>query len=234
MLAQHKYSKVEKDENEKKNYSNIDHIALIAIPFSIAEASETSENEQNNEKLSVELTAIDSDGTLTTENLYISEEDLAELESAISMIMDQIQSTNDLDEDTLRDLIERTLGNDNSLLGRILGILLALKLTRNRGYVISSGHGIDYTPLKKISFKISKKAAIWHYNSNGMIDDRTIIVKPLALNMKTLKGRQFGFMTRFFGVYISVSQGFLKKSYTMFMGTARHINGVEILPKLGN
>lgn len=205
-------------------------LLLIAIPISIAEASETSENEQNNETISVELTAIDSDGTLTTENLYISEEDLAELESAISMIMDQIQSTNDLDEDTLRDLIERTLGNDNSLLGRILGIFTTLKLTRNRGFVISSGHGIDYTPLKKISFKISKKAAIWHYNSNGMIDDRTIILKPLALNMKILKGRQFGFMTRFLGVYLSVSRGFLRESYTMFMGTARHINGIQLSP----
>ena len=205
-------------------------LLLIAIPISIAEASETSENEQNNETISVELTAIDSDGTLTTENLYISEEDLAELESAISMIMDQIQSTNDLDEDTLRDLIERTLGNDNSLLGRILGIFTTLKLTRNRGFVISSGHGIDYTPLKKISFKISKKAAIWHYNSNGMRDDRTIILKPLALNMKILKGRQFGFMTRFLGVYLSVSRGFLRESYTMFMGTARHINGIQLSP----
>ena len=205
-------------------------LLLIAIPISIAEASETSENEQNNETISVELTAIDSDGTLTTENLYISEEDLAELESAISMIMDRIQSTNDLDEDTLRDLIERTLGNDNSLLGRILGIFTTLKLTRNRGFVISSGHGIDYTPLKKISFKISKKAAIWHYNSNGMIDDRTIILKPLALNMKILKGRQFGFMTRFLGVYLSVSRGFLRESYTMFMGTARHINGIQLSP----
>ncbi len=205
-------------------------LLLIAIPISIAEASETSENEQNNETISVELTAIDSDGTLTTENLYISEEDLAELESAISMIMDQIQSTNDLDEDTLRDLIEKILGDDNPLFGSILGIFTTRKFTRNRGFVISSGHGIDYNPLKKISFKIRKKTTIWHYNSNGMIDDRTIILKPLALNMKILKGRQFGVMTRFLGVYLSVSRGFLRESYTMFMGTARHINGIQLSP----
>ena len=63
-----------------------------------------------------------------------------------------------------------------------------------------------------------------------MIDDRTIILKPLALNMKTLKGRQFGFMTRFLGVYLSVSRGFLRESYTMFMGTAHHINGIQLSP----
>lgn len=202
-------------------------LLLVAVPISIAEAEETQENEENNETTLVELATVASDGSLTTENLQISEEDLVKLESAISMIMDQIQSINDLDDGILKDIIEGILGNDNSLLGRILGIFSALKLTKNRGFVISSGHGIDHTPLKKITFKIRKKAAFWHYSSNGMIDDRTIIVKPLALRMKILKGRQFGVMTGFLGIYLSVSRGFLGKSYTMFMGTARHITGIQ-------
>ncbi len=205
-------------------------LLLVAIHFSIAQASETTENEQANETISVELVTVAPDGSLAIENLLISEEELAELESAISMIMDQIQSIDNLNGGALRDLIERILERDNSLFGRIPGIFTALKLTRNRGFVISSGHGIDCTPLKKISFKIRRRAAIWHYNSNGMIDDRTIIVKPLALRMKILKGRQFGVMTGFLGIYLSVSRGFLGKSYTMFMGTARHITGIQGLP----
>lgn len=203
---------------------------LLAISVSIAEASEVSENKQNPETIAVELTAINPDGTLTTENFCISEKDLAKLESAVSMIMDQIQSANNLNENILRDIIEKILENENSLLGRILGIFTTLKLTRNRGFVISSGHGINYNLFKKISFKISKKAAVWHYNSNmriGIFNDRTIIVKPLALNMKILRGKQIGVMTKFVGVYLSVSQGFLRNSYTMFMGTARHINGIQ-------
>ena len=203
-------------------------LLLVAIHFSIAQASETTTD--NNETISVELVTVAPDGSLAIENLLISEEELAELESAIAMIMDQIQSIDNLDGGALRDLIERILGRDNSLFGRILGIFTALKLTRNRGFVISSGHGIDCTPLKKISFKIRRRAAIWHYNSNGMIDDRTIILKPLALNMKILRGRQFGIMTGFFGIYLSVSQGLLRNSYTMFMGTARHINGIQFSP----
>lgn len=205
-------------------------LLLIAIPISIAGASETSVKEKKNSAVLAELATVESDGSLIIKNLQISEEDLAELESAISMIMDQIQSKNDLDENFLREIIEKTLGNDNPLFGRILRVFRALKLTRNRGFVISSGHGRDYSPLKRISFKISKKAAIWHYNSNGIMNDRTIILKPLALNMKILKGRQFGVMTGFLGFYLSVSRGFLKESYTMFMGTARHINGIQLSP----
>jgi len=205
-------------------------LLLIAIPINIAGASETSEKEEKNSAILAELTTVASDGSLIIKNLQISEEDLAELESAISMIMDQIQSKNDLDENVLRDIIEKILGDNNPLFGRILRLFRTLKLTRNRGFVISSGHGRDYSPLKRISFKISKKAAIWHYNSNGIINDRTIILKPLALNMKILNGRQFGVMTGFLGVYLSVSRGFLKESYTMFMGTARHINGIQLSP----
>ena len=203
-------------------------LLLIAIPINIAGASETPEKEEKNSAILAELVTVASDGSLITKNLQISEENLAELESAISMIMDQIQSKNDLDENVLRDIIEKILGDNNPLFGRILRLFRTLKLTRNRGFVISSGHGRDYSLLKRISFKISKKAAIWHYNSNGIINDRTIILKPLALNMKILNGRQFGVMTRFLGFYLSVSRGFLKESYTMFMGTARHINGIQL------
>jgi hypothetical protein len=202
-------------------------LLLLALSVSIAEASEVSVNEQNPETISVELTAINPDGTQTTENLHITQEQLTQLENAISTIMDQIQSANSLNENILRDIIGKILGNENSLIGRILGIFTTLKLSKNRGFVISSGHGIDYTPLNKISFKISKKLAAWHYNSNGMIDGRTIIVKPLALDMKILRGTQFGVMSRFVGVYLSVSQGFLRNSYTLFMGTARNINGIQ-------
>lgn len=205
-------------------------LLLLALSVGIAQAGEVSEYEQNPETISVELVAANPDGTQTTENIHITQEQLTQLENAISKIMDKIQSINNPDENTIRDIIEKILQNENSLIGRILGIFTTLKLSKNRGFVISSGRGIDFTPLNKISFKISKKAAVWHYNSNGMIGGRTIIVKPLALNMRILRGTQFGVMTRFVGVYLSVSQGFLRNCYTMFMGTARHINGMQLIP----
>jgi hypothetical protein len=204
-------------------------VALFLISMGHVGASETSNTVENGPIL-VEFGSIASDGTFTTELLSISEEGLAELETAVSLIMDNIEATNDFDWGFLRDLLEKILGNENSLIGRILAIFTTLKLSRTRGFVISSGHGRDLNPLKKITFKIRKKIGMWSYNSNGMIDDRTIIVKPLALSLKILRGRQIGIMTGFFGVYLSVSRGFLSNSYTFFMGTAKHINGIDFSP----
>ena len=205
-------------------------LLLVAVPIGIAGAEETQEDEEANEAFLLELAAVADDGSLTSEHMIVSEEDLVELQNAVSTIMNELETMDAFDFGILRELIEKILGRDGPFVGKLLGIFSALKLSKNRGFVISSGHGRDYSPLKRISFKISKKAAIWHYNSNGIMNDRTIILKPLALNMKILKGRQFGVMTRFLGVYLSVSRGFLRESYTMFMGTARHINGIQLSP----
>lgn len=200
-------------------------VLFLAIPLNIAEAS-TITKTQENEPIILEIVTVDSDGFLNTEEITFYEDDFKELEDAISTIMNKIVSTTDLNWNFLKDLIERLLDNDSPLFGKILEIFSLLKLSRNRGFVISSGHGYDLNPLDKFTFKIRKKVAFWHYNSNG-ISSRTIIVKPFALNMKILEGRQIGFMSRFIGVYFFISRGFLKETNTFFIGAARHINGIQ-------
>lgn len=214
----------------KRKLSAIGVVVLFfAISLSHVEASEISQTPLN-EPILIEFGIVDSDGKLTTEELYITEEELTELEDSVTLFMNKIESTTDFDWSFLRDLLEKIFGDDNSLFGSIFRIYSSLKISRNRGFVISSGHGIDFSLLKKTSVKIRKKLGFWYYNSKEFIDDRTIIVKPLALSLKILTGRQFGIMARFFGMYISVSRGFLANSYTFFIGTAKHINGFDFSP----
>jgi hypothetical protein len=200
-------------------------VLFLAIPLNIAEANTVSKI-QENEPFVLEIVTFDSDGYFNTEEITFFEEDFKKLDNAISTIMNLIVSTTDLNWNFLKDLIVKIFGEDNPLFGKILEIFSLLKLSRNRGFVISSGHGYDLNPLNKFTFKIRKKATFWHYNSNG-VSSRTIIVKPLSLNMKILNERRFGFMSRFIGVYFFISRGFLKETYTFFMGTARHINGFQ-------
>jgi hypothetical protein len=214
----------------KRKISAIGVVVLFfAISLSHIEASEISQTPENKPIL-IEFGVINSDEKFTTEVLSITEDDLTELENVVALLMNKIESTNDFDWSFLRNLLEKIFGEDNSLFGRIFGIYSSLKLTRNRGFVISSGHGIDITPLKTISPKIRKKLGFWYYNSNGFNDDKTIIVKPITLSLKTLTGRQIGIMTGFFGIYLSVSRGFLSSSYKFFIGTAKHINGFDLSP----
>jgi hypothetical protein len=102
------------------------------------------------------------------------------------------------------------------------------KLLPAKTYVFSSGHGYKLNPLKKGSMKIRKILSIWHYSSGKILKDRTIILKPLALKLKILKGSQFGFMTRFTGIYFNVVRKFPQKSYTFFMGSVHQAFGMQI------
>jgi hypothetical protein len=201
-------------------------LLLLAIPLSIAEANESS-SIINNDTSKVQILSVNPDASITTEEIFLSEEDLAELEYKISQVMDEIPSIKDWE--SLRELIEKIFGQDTPLFGNFIELFSKLKLFGNRGFVISSGHGYDFNPLKKISFKIRKRVAFWYYNSNGLSNSKTIILKPFALNIKTLSGTQFGVMTKFIGIYLFVSRGYLRDSYTFFMGTARHINGFDFI-----
>ena len=69
-------------------------LLLVTIPFGIVQASETLELEQNNETVTVELAAFESDEILTTETLVLSEKELIELESTVSGLIEKIQSAN--------------------------------------------------------------------------------------------------------------------------------------------
>lgn len=204
-------------------------VLFFAISLSHIEASEISQTTENKPIL-IEFGSISSDETFTREVLYITEEDFTDLENAFKLLMSKTESTSDFDWSFLRNLLEQIFGDDNSLIGSIFGMYSSLKKSRNRGFVISSGHGIDISPLKKISPKIHKKLGFWYYNSNGFNDDKTIIVKPITLSLKILTGRQVGIMSGFFGVYISVSKGFLSSNYKFFIGTAKHINGFDFSP----
>lgn len=202
-------------------------LLLVAIPLGIAEASETYEKEQDSENLIVELVSVKSDGGLTTEKMFLSEEKVVELENTLSIFLQTFQSAKNWEE--LADIIDSSIGTSNSLALTILKSYINLRLSKSRAFVISSGHGFNFNPFKKNDLKLRKDINFWHYSSGKLIEDRTIIIQPLALKMKLLTGIQFGFMTRFTGIYIFVSRRLPEKSYTFFMGTARRINGIQVL-----
>ena len=201
-------------------------LLLVTIPFGIVQASETLELEQNNETVTVELAAFESDEILTTETLVLSEEELIELKSTISVLIEKIQSSNSWE--ALEELINNLQRKNNPIISTIFKILSKFKLFRSRAFVISSGHSYKFNPFKKGGLDIRKKFTFWHYSSGERIKDRTIYFQPLAFNMKVLKGIQVGFMTRFTGIYIFIARKLPEKSYTFFMGTAGRISGIQL------
>ena len=199
-------------------------LLLVAIHFSIAQASETTT--EDNGTIPVEIASIDSDGFLTSETFFLSESEIAELESTFAALAEQIENINDLG--TIREIIEEFLKGNGGIIYNIFQFFTKFKLSKSRAFVISSGQGYCFNPLKKSSFKIRKTVAFWHYSSEGLFKGRTLILQPFALKMKYLRGTQFGFMTKFTGIYIFIHRNLPEKSYTFFMGTARRIMGMDL------
>ena len=218
--------KVKKMKMKRKIMTILIALFLVAISVVTVEAGETTQIEQKEEPILVEITSVLSDGSISSEILETTETELAELENFINSFMEKIEHIDDPNK--IESLIEQIFSNtenNGNIIGKIFGFISGLKIIKNRIFVVSSCHSVNYNPLDKISFKIRKKACLWHYNSKGMFNDRTIILQPFKLQFKNVKGPQVGYMTRFTGMYLSVSKGFLKERYTCFLGIARHANG---------
>jgi hypothetical protein len=212
-------------EGKRKIMAIILVLLLISIPFGIVQASETIEKNEEIVSIPIEIVTLDSDEIIKTETIQITEEELVEFENTISILIDKISSADNWQ--SIRNIIK------NFLEGNKLGIFTLLKTILSRiitfrTYVISSGHGYKLNPIKRGAIRIRKKVSFWHYSSDKMIKDRTLILKPLALKMKILKGSQVGMMTRFTGAYIYVARKFPQKSYTFFMGLAKQASGLQM------
>lgn len=204
-------------------------LLLMAIPSSTAEAGVANDNVQNDEGKSVIYTAFLSDGSSTTDKLLVSEEDVVELKNHLSTLLKEIINVKNWGG--LNSIIDKFKANKNPIISKILQPLGIFNLFRSRAFVISLGHGYAFNPFKN-NLKIRKKIDFWHYSSGKFLKARTVILKPLALKMKLLTGFQIGVMTHFIGLYIMIPRHLPEKSYTFFIGTARRINGIQILPNL--
>jgi len=216
---------VKKMKGKRKIMAILVVLLLISIPLGIAQASECLEKNENSESISIEISTFNSDEILEIEKILLSEEEFVEFEKTISIVINQIQSAESWEE--IKGIV------NNILDGNKLGIFSIVKLffskiIAGRTYVISSGHGYKFNPLRKGSIKIRKTISIWHYSSGEMFKDRTIILKPLALKMRVLKGSQLGIMTRFTGMFIYIAKKLPQKSHTIFIGMARRINCIQL------
>lgn len=199
---------------------------FFTIPISFAQASMINQ-EQGNDTVSLEIASFNEDSSFNTDIISLSEEELADFENILSVLMDRIQSAGNLDE--VSNILDN-FANQNGIIKSIITRLISsLKNLRYRGFVMSLGHRLRLNPFKKNSYKIRQNSKFWFYTNGGKTEDRTIILKPFSLKFDILRGLQIGRMSGFFGIYIYIAKKFPQKSTTFFIGTARRINGFDIL-----
>ena len=139
-----------------------------------------------------------------------------------------------LTENELVNVLESYLNtNDYPILSRILSNLFNFDFIGKRKLVVSQGIGPNFNPFKDGKTAVVKPFTTWLYSdSNNMLPlpSATGVLSINPFKIKTFMGPQFGFMLRFRGIYINIGQSSSMQSYTFFIGTARHIGGVEFTP----
>jgi len=213
-------------KTKRKIMATLIVLLFLIVPISGVQASETNNVKDNIRNILVEIADVGADGNFITEKFLLNENELFDLQNLISELMEKIQNTND--RNAINRIINTFLGGKHPVIKAMSKILFKGKLSKTRSFVISSGHSFDLNPIKKTSLKIRKTFSLWHYSSNELFKDKTLIIQPLALKLKTLKGTQLGIMTRFRGLYMHISRNLPNKSYTFFMGTAKNIMGFQM------
>ena len=218
----------------KKQIFMIGVIVLFAgLTINPAIAQEFSENELQEKTINVEYSMINLDGSITTEKIELTEQECLELRDVLSELMEKLESADDLDD--VDKIVESILcqwgsfGLKHPILNWILNFLSSYKLPRSRSYVISQGWGFKINPFKNHKVNLYRPLTIWQYSDRWGYDlpGKTFILKLSPFNTEVFHGRQIGMMTHFFGIYIFLSQPFPQKSWTFFMGSARHIGGID-------
>ena len=196
---------------------------LLAVP---ATASE--------EKTTIECSFVDVGGKISKEKVVLSEKNLEKLEGLITKFINALQVAKSTEEVSQAISTFCTGCHHLGLLKHFIFIrpLAYFRFVPCCSFVVSKGYGYRFLPFKYSNFRIYKPLTIWHYTNKyrlgALCPSKTVIVRWLPFHVKTLTGVQLGFMTNFFGIYIYIAKPLPKKSFTFFMGFARHATGVEV------
>jgi hypothetical protein len=197
-------------------------LLLMTIPLTIVQAGEG----EKTETIEVEISTYVSEGITTIETIFLTEEQITELEKTIEYIIEKAESIDSIEE--FEKIVENLPKNNGPIMTIIFKIMSKFKHLKKRGFVVSHGQNIKINPFKKREINIREGFKLWCYLNNQ--NDKTVIFKPLSSGkkVKTLSGSQIGLMSKFTGLYIFIPKRFPQKSHTFFIGTARNIKGISL------
>lgn len=165
------------------------------------------------------------DASVINDELILNNEDEELLKDIIDEIAEKVRSSKDIDN--IFNILDKNRDR-NPVLINLLKKLIERRLSNTRSLVLSYGRGLQFKPFNKRDIKISRTVCIWHYNNQAKIGSKTVIIKPLALDVEVLKDTQIGIMTRFKGLYLNFNKKLPEPSITFFIGFAKHIKGFDI------
>lgn len=107
-----------------------------------------------------------------------------------------------------------------------------LRPVRYNAFIISWGFANGLLPSKENRLNIFRPFTMWYYagRSNMLLNSRTMIFDLSPFNIKTLTGRQIGFVRDFAGIYLYRHQTLMDMSSTLMIGHGKIIRGFDLSP----
>jgi hypothetical protein len=181
------------------------------------------------------------DGTVTEKETTMTEKEGTNLQTVLAELIEKLENAEISSYEEFLGIIGNFpfFEGRHPILAWIFNLLSIYRPPRTRALVFSHGWGFKKNLLKANEMSVYRPFTLWQYSSRSRltipIPAKTFIMRFSPFDVRFLQGTQLGFMTRFIGLYIYISQPLPQKSYTLFLGTARHVGGLDfkLSPLLG-
>ena len=189
-----------------------------------------------------EFGLIGENGKISFKTIKLTVDKLREIEGLLTQLMEKMQSAENFGQlMSIVNSYKMEWGRFpflNFLLILIENFLKAthnlnqLRPLRRDAFVMGWGFGQKLNPFKENKFKILVPIKMWYYTGRGplYINSRTLIVDPYPFSIKSLTGRQAGYMRNFVGMYIYRHNTLTDKTYSFMIGRAGSIRGFDLSP----
>lgn len=205
-------------------------IAVAALFVSLAMAPAVTAKETKNQTYAVELTTIAENGQLIKESMVLTQEEIQILQFRLNWLMDLLK--NQVDMNGILDLLLRFLNMDDyPILSRIISRILDSDLLMKGSLVFSEGWSLTLNPFNDGDISFMKPLTFWKYQDSSQmfqVPSMTTIIDMDPFELKSIQGNQLGFMFRFKGIYLEITQPLPQQSFTFFLGISRHAAAIEL------
>ena len=189
-----------------------------------------------------EFGVIGEDGSIAARTFKLSANKLKEIEGKLAQLTEDMEKAENFEQ--LMNIVEKSkiewgrfpfLNLILELIGKFLRsthTIGQLRPLRRDAFIMSWGFGSKLNPFKENKFKLLVPMKLWYYTGRGplYINSRTLVVDPYPFSIKSLTGRQAGYMRNFVGLYIYRHNTLTDKAYTFMLGRAGSVRGFDLSP----
>lgn len=205
-------------------------LAVAALFVSLSMAPVITAEKETKSTYAVNFTSVKENGRIIKDTLILTEEEVNVLKNRLSSLLDLLKNQDESD-DIMKLLLNFMNLDEYPILSRIISNLFNSELLMKGNLVFSEGWSMTLNPFNDGDISFMKPITLWRYQDASdmfQVPSMTAIIDLNPFELKTIEGSQFGFMFRFKGIYLEITQPLPQQSFTFFLGVSRHATAFEL------